>query len=62
MQQLHRVERYLKRIRRIYGGTPYIAKDPKEYKDDVVGSMPFRVERDKFIWRIPAQTDGPVDA
>jgi hypothetical protein len=35
MQQFHRVERYLKRMRRIYAGVPHVAKDPKEYEDDV---------------------------
>lgn len=35
MQQFHRVERYLRRIRRIYSGVPHVTRDTKDYEDDV---------------------------
>ena len=35
MLQFHRTERYLKRMRRVYAGTPHVYENPKDYEDDV---------------------------
>ena len=36
MQQFHRVESYLTRVWRIYGGVPQLVKHTEEYEDDVI--------------------------
>lgn len=36
MEQFHRVERYLQRIRDVYAGCPHIFEDEHSYEDDVV--------------------------